>query len=150
MKKFLLMCFSFGFALSVWAQDRVVTGRVTSKEDATPLPGVNVIVKGTTSGTVTDSDGKFSVSIPAGGGSLVFSFIGLKTEEIPVGERAVVDVQLGLDITQLSDVVVTGTGVPTEKKGWQLQLSLLQVTACRKHPQGPSTKPWSVRLQARR
>jgi TonB-linked SusC/RagA family outer membrane protein len=115
MKKFLLLCFSFGFALSVWAQDRVVTGRVTSKEDGSPLPGVNVVVKGTTNGSVTDADGKFSLTV-AGNGSLVFSFIGLKTEEIEIGDRSVVDIQLGLDITQLSEVVVTGLGIQKEKK----------------------------------
>ena len=63
MKKFLLLCFSFGFALSVWAQDRVVTGRVSSKEDGSPLPGVNVVVKGTTNGSVTDADGKYSLTV---------------------------------------------------------------------------------------
>jgi len=135
MKKILLMLFSFGFALSVWAQDRVVTGRVTSKEDATPLPGVNVIVRGSTSGTVTDSDGKFSLSVPSSGGSLVFSFIGLKTEEIPVGDRAVVDVQLGLDITQLSEVVVTGSGVATDKK--KLGIAVESITSD-KLPQTPT------------
>src|SRR5258707_14072293 len=135
MKKFLLMCFSFGLAFSVWAQDRVVTGKVTSGEDGSALPGVNVLVKGTTSGSVTDSDGKYSVSVPTTGGVLVFSFIGLKTEEIQVGERGVVDVQLGLDITQLSEVVVTGTGVPTEKK--RLAIAVESVSGDRL-PQAPT------------
>ncbi|HTH58027.1 MAG TPA: SusC/RagA family TonB-linked outer membrane protein, partial [Cyclobacteriaceae bacterium] len=136
MKKFLLMCFSFGFALSVWAQDRVVTGRVTSNDDGSPLPGVNVILKGSTTGTVTDSEGKYSLPVPAGGGSLVFSFIGLKTQEILIGERAVVDVQLGLDITQLSEVVVTGSGVATEKK--RLGIAVESVTSD-KLPATPSS-----------
>jgi len=116
MKKFLLMCFSFGFALSVWAQDRVVTGKVTSAEDGSALPGVNVIVKGTTRGSVTDSNGQYSVTVSASGANLVFSFIGLTTQEIEIGERSVVDIQLGLDIKQLSEVVVTGVGVATDKK----------------------------------
>lgn len=115
MRKVLLLCFSLGFALSLFAQDRVVTGRVTSKEDGTPLPGVNVVIKGTTTGSVTDAEGKYSLNVPSGG-SLVFSFIGLKTEEIEVGERSVVDLQLGLDVTQLSEVVVTGLGLAKEKK----------------------------------
>src|SRR5882724_7272458 len=115
MKKILLMCFSFGFAISVMAQDRVVTGKVTSKEDGSSLPGVNVVIKGTTSGTVTDSDGKYSLNLP-GGGSLVFSFIGLKTEEVEVGERTVVDIQLGLDVTQLSEVVVTALNIKQDVK----------------------------------
>ncbi len=110
MKKFLLMCFSFGFALSVWAQDRVVTGKVSSGDDGNALPGVNVLVKGTTNGTVTDSEGKYSLTVPPSGGSLVFSFIGLTTQEVEIGERSVIDVQLGLDIKQLSEIVVTAQG----------------------------------------
>lgn len=117
MKKFLLMCFSFGFALSVWAQDRVVTGRVTSSEDGTALPGVNVVVKGTTNGTVTDTEGKYSLTVPASGDvSIIFSFIGLKTSEVVVGERTVVDIQLGADITQLSEVVVTALNIKQDVK----------------------------------
>ncbi len=116
MKKFLLLCFSFVFVLSAWAQERVITGKVSSAEDGSALPGVNVVLKGTTNGSVTDADGKYSLSIPSAGGSLVFSFIGLKTTEIPVGERTVVDIQLGLDVTQLSEIVVTAQGVQRETK----------------------------------
>jgi TonB-linked SusC/RagA family outer membrane protein len=108
MRKFLLMCFSFGFALSVWAQDRVVTGKVTSKEESNPIPGVNIVVKGTTFGTVADSEGKYSLTVPSSGGTLVFTFIGLRTAEIEIADRTVVDVQMTQEITQLSEVVVTG------------------------------------------
>ncbi len=111
MKKFLLVCFSFVFALSVWAQDRVVSGKVTSTEDGTALPGVNVVLKGTTNGTVTDADGNYRLTIPSAGGSLVFSFIGLTTQEIAIGDRSTVDISLGLDVTQLGEVVVTGQGI---------------------------------------
>jgi TonB-linked SusC/RagA family outer membrane protein len=99
-----------------WAQERVVTGRITAKEDGSSLPGVNVVVKGTTNGTVTDADGKYSVSVPSAGGSLVFSFIGLKAEEVVIGDRTVVDVQLGLDVTQLSEIVVTALGIERSAK----------------------------------
>jgi TonB-dependent starch-binding outer membrane protein SusC len=136
MKKFLLMCFSFGFAISVWAQDRVVTGKVSSTDDGSPLPGVNVVLKGTTSGTVTDADGAYKITIPAEGGSLVFSFIGLQTSEVPIGERAIVDVQLGLDVKQLSEIVVTGSGVATEKK--RLGIAVESVTSD-KLPATPSS-----------
>ncbi len=115
MKKFLLLCFSCVFVLSAWAQERVITGRVTSADDGTTLPGVNVVVKGTTNGTVTDSDGKYSISVPASGGSLIFSFIGLKSQEIGIGERSVIDVSLALDVTQLSEVVVVGYGSTTKR-----------------------------------
>jgi len=110
MKKFILMCFSFGLAISVWAQDRVVTGKVTSSEDGSALPGVNIVVKGTTNGTVTDSDGKYSVSVPSSGATLSFSFIGLETQEVAVGERSIIDVSLVSDVKQLNEVVVTVAG----------------------------------------
>ena len=65
MKKIVLLCFSFVFVLSAWAQERVVTGKVNSQEDGSTLPGVNVVVKGTTNGTVTDVDGNYKLSVPA-------------------------------------------------------------------------------------
>ena len=65
MKKFLLVCFSFVFVLSAWAQERVVSGTVTADEDGSTLPGVNVVLKGTTNGTVTDVDGNFRLNVPA-------------------------------------------------------------------------------------
>jgi TonB-linked SusC/RagA family outer membrane protein len=99
-----------------WAQERTITGRVTSADDGSTLPGVNVIIKGTTSGTVTDSDGKYSIAVPTSGGSLIFSFIGLKTFEIAVGDRTVVDIQLGLDVTQLSEIVVVGYGTQSKRE----------------------------------
>ncbi len=117
MKKFLLVCFSFVFALSsAWAQERNVSGKVTSPEDGSSLPGVNVVLKGTTNGTVTDVDGNFRLSVPASGGTLVFSFIGLATQEIPVGDRTVIDVQLASDVQQLAEVVVTALGIEKSAK----------------------------------
>jgi TonB-linked SusC/RagA family outer membrane protein len=106
----------FMLAATAWAQERTVSGRVTSLEDGSVLPGVNVVLKGTTTGTVTDVDGNFRLSIPANGGALVFSFIGLQTQEVVVGERTTVDVQLSLDVTQLGEVVVTAVGIQREKK----------------------------------
>jgi len=110
MKKFLLVLFSLVIVSATMAQDRVVSGKVTSAEDGSSMPGVNVVLKGTTAGTVTDTDGKYSLSVPVSGSTLVFSFIGLKTMEIAVGERSVVDVQLEADSKQLSEVVVVGYG----------------------------------------
>jgi TonB-dependent starch-binding outer membrane protein SusC len=108
MKKFLLLCSAVVLALSsALAQERTVSGRVTSTEDGSSLPGVNVVIKGTTNGTVTDSDGNFKLNVPPSGGALVFSFIGLQTTEVPIGDRSVVDVSLSLDVTQLSEVVVS-------------------------------------------
>lgn len=103
---------------NAWAQERTVSGTVTATEDGSPLPGVNVIIKGTTSGTSTDADGKYSLSFSANANSaLVFSFIGLQTQEVLIGDRAVVDVSLALDVTQLSEVVVSGVaGATTREK----------------------------------
>ncbi|HMI68262.1 MAG TPA: TonB-dependent receptor plug domain-containing protein, partial [Cyclobacteriaceae bacterium] len=117
MKNVLLACFLlFVFVPGVLAQERVVSGKVTSAEDGLSLPGVNVVLKGTSSGSVTDSDGNYKLTVPASGGSLVFSFIGLQTAEVSIGERSVVDVSLMLDVKQLSEIIVTGTGVGVEKR----------------------------------
>lgn len=116
MKKFLLLCFMVAFVSTAWAQERTVTGRVTSTDDGSALPGVNVVLKGSTTGTVTDADGRYSITIPNSSAALVFSFIGLQTQEVVVGDRSVVDVSLALDVTQLSEIVVTGVGAATEKR----------------------------------
>jgi TonB-linked SusC/RagA family outer membrane protein len=117
MSKFLLACFSFVLlSFSTMAQDRVVSGKVTSSEDGVALPGVNVVVKGTTNGAVTDADGAYKLSVPSGGGTLVYSFIGMLSQEIEIGERTIIDVALASDATQLSEVVVTGQGIAREKK----------------------------------
>ncbi len=136
MKKILLMCFSFAIVFNVWAQDRVVSGKVTSAEDGSALPGVNVLLKGTTNGTVTDAEGTYKLTVPSSGGTLLFSFIGMSGSEIAIGERTVVDVSLGLDITQLSEIVVTGSGVATDKK--KLGISV-EAIAGDKLPQTPSS-----------
>jgi TonB-linked SusC/RagA family outer membrane protein len=91
----------------------VVTGKVTDETNA-PLPGVNVLVKGTTIGTVTDSEGTFTLDIPSSESVLVFSFIGYLSQEVPVANQQSVNVQLLPDITTLSEVVVIGYG--TQKK----------------------------------
>ncbi|MFN3839217.1 MAG: carboxypeptidase-like regulatory domain-containing protein, partial [Cyclobacteriaceae bacterium] len=117
MKKFLLISFSLVLVLQVWAQERTITGKVTSAEDGTALPGVNVVLKGTSTGTVTDAGGSYRLAgVPSSGAVLVFSFIGLQTQEVAVGERTIVDVTMVADITQLSEVVVTALGAQTEKK----------------------------------
>jgi len=134
MKKFLLVCFSFVFATMVLAQNRTVTGKVTSAEDGSALPGVNVVLKGTNNGTVTDVDGQFSLSVPAGG-VLVFSFIGLQTQEIPVGDRSVLDVPMVLDVQQLSEVVVTGQGIQVEKRAVGYSIGSVSGSALQQKPE---------------
>ncbi|MBD0257987.1 MAG: TonB-dependent receptor plug domain-containing protein, partial [Cytophagales bacterium] len=86
-----------------------VRGRVTG-ETGEGLPGVNVLVKGTNTGTTTGADGTYSLSVPDGNTVLVFSFIGYVTEEATVGNRTTIDVSMAPDIKALSEVVVVGYG----------------------------------------
>lgn len=116
MKKILLLCFSMAIMLGVtFAQERVISGKVTSAEDGTGLPGVNVVLKGTNNGTVTDADGNYKLSI-SGSGTLVFSFIGLQSREVTINEKSIIDASMGVDITQLQEVIVTALGATTEKR----------------------------------
>ena len=104
---FLLALFCAG---SVWAQERTVSGKVISADDGQGFPGVNIIVKGTTLGTVSDKDGKFSINAPSPESVLVFSSIGFASSEIVVGTQSVIDITLNVDVTSLSEVIVTGYG----------------------------------------
>jgi TonB-linked SusC/RagA family outer membrane protein len=118
MKKILQMFFIGVCAIStasLYAQERTISGRVTSIEDGSAVPGVNVVVKGTANGSVTDSDGMYRLTVPAEGGTLVFTFIGLQTQEVEVGAKTTVDLQMAPDITQLNEVVVTALGIEKTK-----------------------------------
>ncbi|MDH3709871.1 MAG: TonB-dependent receptor plug domain-containing protein, partial [Cyclobacteriaceae bacterium] len=97
------------------AQTRTVSGKVISAEDGSALPAVNVILKGTTTGSVTDVDGNYRMQIPQDGGSLVFSFIGLLTQEVAIGNQTVIDVQMRADVTELSEVIVVGYGTQIKR-----------------------------------
>ena len=111
MKKALLTYFMVILAWSATiAQDREVSGRVTAADDGSPLPGVNVVLKGTSIGAVTDVDGRYKLSVPSSGAALVFSFIGYLNQETEVSTRSVIDIQMETDVTQLSEVVVVGYG----------------------------------------
>jgi TonB family protein len=94
---------------------KVVRGQVTASEDNQPLPGVNVTVKGTTNGTVTDMEGNYSISLESGQQKIVFSFIGLQTSEVVPGDYSTLNVKLQEDVSQLSEVVVTGQGLKTDR-----------------------------------
>ena len=92
-------------------KDRTVTGTVTFSEDGTPMPGVNVLVKGTLVGTTTDIDGKFTLTVPDENAILTFSFIGYMTQEIEVGAQSVIELSMVPDTQQLGEVVVVGYGM---------------------------------------
>lgn len=93
-----------------------VSGTVTSKADGTAVPGVNVIVKGTNTGTVTDIDGKYNINVPSENDILIFSSIGYTIQEIPVNGRAIIDIQLLEDIQSLEEIVVIGYGTQKQRE----------------------------------
>ena len=96
---------SLGFSIP---ETRTITGTVISADDGSALPGINVVLKGTAKGTATDAKGKYSIQIPSGSGTLVFSFIGLKTKEVKIGMSNVINVAMSMDVKQLAEVVRTG------------------------------------------
>lgn len=103
---------STGFVID---QARGVSGQVTD-ESGVAFPGVNVVVKGTTTGTTTDSDGKYSLEVPDGNSILVFSFVGYSVQEVAVAGRTAVDLSMTPDVQSLSEVVVTALGIKKESK----------------------------------
>jgi iron complex outermembrane receptor protein len=107
---------------------------VTSSADDSPLPGVSVLLKGTTTGSTTDSEGRFSIQIPTNEKEpvLAFSFIGYATQEIPVNAQTSINVSMAEDITQLGEVVVTALGISRDKKALGYSVSAIssdQITA---------------------
>jgi len=113
MKKFLLMSLFLLSALlhEAMAQNRTVTGRVIDATNNDGLPGVTILVKGTQVGTATDATGNYSINVPEGGTTLVFSFVGYTTTERAIGNSTTLNIALGTDARQLSEVVVTALGV---------------------------------------
>lgn len=103
------------------AQTTRITGRVA--DGTNPLPGVSILEKGTTNGTTSDAEGKFALSLTSSDAVLVFSFIGYKTQEVPVGNRTQIEVSMEEEITALTEVVVTALGVEREVKslGYSVQ-----------------------------
>jgi iron complex outermembrane receptor protein len=97
-----------------WSQSRTVTGRVTSADDGSGIPGVNVVEKGTNNGTATDVDGSFSLNVNSDA-TLVFSFVGFTSQEVTVGNQTSINVTLQPDVTALSEVVVIGYGEVTKR-----------------------------------
>ncbi|MDJ0364781.1 TonB-dependent receptor [Hymenobacter sp. H14-R3] len=112
MKRSLLLSFMLMLTLfqAVLAQTRSLSGRVTDQKTGEGLPGVTVLLKGTTNGASTNSDGAFNVTVPATGGTLVFSSVGYVTQERAIGNETQFSVGLATDSKQLGEIVVTGYG----------------------------------------
>src|SRR5690606_18367650 len=117
MKQKLLAFFMVGLMLigSALAQNRSISGKVTSEEDGLSLPGVTIQVTGTTIGTQTDANGNYSLSVPETAKSLEFSFIGFTKETVTIGNRSTINVSLRTDAQQLSEVVVVGYSTTTQQ-----------------------------------
>jgi TonB-linked SusC/RagA family outer membrane protein len=109
---FTLLIFSFGF---VMAQNVTVTGKVTSADDGTPIPGASVVQKGTTKGVLTDMNGAYQIAATKGA-TLVFSFTGMQTQEVVLQDQTTINVVLAYSTTMMDEIVVTALGITREKK----------------------------------
>jgi outer membrane receptor protein involved in Fe transport len=126
MKKLFLLIVLFVFTgvSTLFAQTITITGTVTSSvEGEGLLPGVTVSVKGTTTGITTDINGKYTLVVPLNASTLVFSYIGMKTQEIGIAGRSVINILMEPELLGLSEVVVTALGISREKKslGYSVQ-----------------------------
>ena len=118
MRRFTLLFALMIFIGVQWAQaqTRTLSGSVTNADDGSTIPGVSVVVKGTTVGTTTDLDGRYSLLVPADAKILQFSFVGMKTIEILIGAENVINVTMQPEVTAIEGVVVTALGISREKK----------------------------------
>jgi TonB-linked SusC/RagA family outer membrane protein len=101
-------------APAAYAQ-RNVTGRIVSGEDQSALPGVNILVKGSSNGTITNANGEFTIGVGSENDVLVFSFVGFESQEVTVGNHSSLNITLKTDARQLSEVVVTALGIEKDK-----------------------------------
>ncbi len=115
MKKLSLVLTLVLFAVCTMMAQRTVSGKITDSKGE-PLIGASVLVKGTSTGTVTDVDGSYSLTVPAGGNTLVFSYTGFATQEVTLGASNVMDLVMQESAEQLSEVLVTAIGIQREKK----------------------------------
>ncbi len=124
MKRFAIFVAVLAFLCTSFlqAQTQQITGTVTSSEDGLGVPGASIVVKGTTFGTITDFDGNYTLDAPEDAVALIFSFVGMKTQDIPIDGRTTIDVVLTPDVFGLDEVVVTGvsSGTATKKLGFDI------------------------------
>lgn len=135
MKKLFLLILLFVYlgASALFAQTKVITGTVTSAvQGEGAIPGVTVQVKGTTVGAITGANGKYTINAPQSASTLVFSYVGMKTQEVQIGGRSVIDIVMEADIRGLSEVVVTALGISREKKPLDTQFRILEEISLKK------------------
>lgn len=112
---FIYLCFVLVFAFSAQAQNPIDVGGMVNDVSGGPLPGVNIVVKGTTQGVVTDSKGRYQITVPGSNTVLVFSFIGYISEEVNVGNRSQINISLRESHAAIDEVVVIGYGTVAKK-----------------------------------
>ncbi|MDB4292605.1 TonB-dependent receptor [Maribacter sp.] len=111
-----LFVFILLWGITVHAQNVTITGNVVSADDSQALPGVNVLIKGTTTGAVTDFDGNYTIVAPDANSTLVFSYVGFTTQEIPLNGQAQINVSMSEDATTLDEVVLVGYGTQIRRE----------------------------------
>ncbi|MFN7115265.1 MAG: SusC/RagA family TonB-linked outer membrane protein [Saprospiraceae bacterium] len=110
MKKTLLVLLMLFWAMLLWAQQKEISGTITTSEDNLPVIGASILIKGTSTGTVTDVDGTYNLTVPGNDAVLVISYTGLKTQEVTVGDRTTINIVMEANVAFLDEVVVTGYG----------------------------------------
>jgi TonB-linked SusC/RagA family outer membrane protein len=117
MKKIVLLLAFFAIGLNVLlAQTKEITGKVSSADDGSALPGVSVSVKGTTLGTITDGNGAFSLKVPQDAKTLSFTFVGMTTQEVAIGSQTSFQIKMVSEDIAVDEVVVTALGISRDKK----------------------------------
>jgi TonB-linked SusC/RagA family outer membrane protein len=120
----LIVLFVFVSGFTLLAQTKVITGTITSAvQGEGAIPGVTVTVKGTTVGALSDVNGKYTINAPADATTLVFTYVGMKPQEVEIAGRSVIDVQMQYEVVGLNEVVVTAVGISREKRelGYNVQ-----------------------------
>ena len=136
LKAIVFPCLLF-FSLSAFSQEKTITGKVTDPKDGSPMAGVSVTAKGSSTGTQTKADGTFRISVSPSTTVLVFSFVGHESQEVSINGRSSIDVQLSSSTATLGEVVVTGYGTARKK---DLTGSITLITS-KDFQKGPQTSP---------
>ena len=126
-QKLYLLGLAFFLSFSIAMAQRTVKGTVTDAADGSTTPGVNVVVRGTTTGANTDMDGKFSLVVPANANELVISMVGYQTQIIKIGNSNVLTIVLAAQTKDIDEVVVVGYGTQTRSK---MTSSIAKVDTC--------------------
>jgi TonB-linked SusC/RagA family outer membrane protein len=136
MKRFLsfMLLMALG-TLTLFGQARSVTGTVVSADDGEPIPGVSVAVKGTSVGTITNGNGNYEINVPQDAETLVYSFVGLLTLELPIGDNTSLNVTMEQDLMELDEVVITALGISREKKALGYSVSQLNAEDIEQSPE---------------